>query len=103
MTSRTHETIRVGLRRIIRDQNVGVKQRLEAIKLLMRVEGLMMEAGKSSSPKNDSTNHRISEAKSNRLRELLAMANEQKAEWGLPEARDSSICTNLSSHQDADS
>jgi flagellar biosynthesis component FlhA len=41
MTARSHETIRVGLRRVIRDPNVKVKDRLEAIKLLMHVEGLM--------------------------------------------------------------
>jgi hypothetical protein len=41
MTTRSHETIRVGLRRVIRDPNVRVKDRLEAIKLLMHVEGLM--------------------------------------------------------------
>jgi hypothetical protein len=45
MTTRSHETIRVGLRRVIRDPDVKVKDRLEAIKLLMQVEGLM-EAGK---------------------------------------------------------
>ena len=47
MTTRTHETIRVGLRRIIRDPDVKVKDRLDAIKLLMHVEGLM-EAGKTN-------------------------------------------------------
>jgi hypothetical protein len=41
MTTRSHETIRVGLRRVIRDPNVKVKDRLEAIKLLMHVEGLL--------------------------------------------------------------
>jgi hypothetical protein len=41
MTARTHETIRVGLRRIIRDDNVSPKVRLDAIELLMKVEGLM--------------------------------------------------------------
>jgi hypothetical protein len=46
MTTRSHETIRVGLRRIIRDPNATVNERLQATKLLMRVEGLM-EAGKT--------------------------------------------------------
>lgn len=41
MTSRSHETIRVGLRRIIRDTSVSPKERLEAIKLLMHAEGVM--------------------------------------------------------------
>jgi len=41
MTARSHETIRVGLRRIIRDASVSAKVRMEAIERLMSVEGLM--------------------------------------------------------------
>jgi len=41
MTTRSHETIRVGLRRIIRDPSASVNERLQATKLLMQVEGLM--------------------------------------------------------------
>ena len=52
MTARTHETIRVGLRRIIRDHNVRPNTRMEAIKLLMRVEGLMEEGTPPISQKN---------------------------------------------------
>jgi hypothetical protein len=40
MTARSHETIRVGLRRIIRDQSVKPNVRMDAIKLLLRVEGI---------------------------------------------------------------
>ena len=40
MTARSHETIRVGLRRIIRDDNVSPKVRMHAIERLMYVEGL---------------------------------------------------------------
>jgi hypothetical protein len=54
MTTRTHETIRVGLRRIIRDPNASVNERLQATKLLMRVEGLM-ETGKIKSRKRPAT------------------------------------------------
>jgi hypothetical protein len=50
MTTRSHETIRVGLRRVIRDPNASVNERLQATRLLMRVEGLM-EAGKTKGRK----------------------------------------------------
>ena len=69
MTTRSHETIRVGLRRIIRDPGVRPNMRMDAIKMLMRVEGLMEGAGLA---KNKPVIARISEANSNRLRELLA-------------------------------
>jgi len=46
MTARSHETIRVGLRRIIRDKNVDAKALFEAVKLLMRLEGLVDEKGR---------------------------------------------------------
>jgi len=41
MTARTHETIRVGLRRIIRDDGVSPKARMDAIKMLIKVEELL--------------------------------------------------------------
>ena len=50
MTTRSHETIRVGLRRVIRDPNASVNERLQATKLPMRVEGLM-EAEKTKGRK----------------------------------------------------
>ena len=52
MTARTHETIRVGLRRIIRDQNVPVKERLRAIERLMYLEGLLDQNRHGATPKN---------------------------------------------------
>ena len=52
MTARTHETIRVGLRRIIRDDSVSPKVRMDAIELLMKVEGLMEVSPQRKSPKN---------------------------------------------------
>ena len=78
MTARTFETIRVGLRRIIRDQNVSTKQRLEAIKLLMRVEGVM-EGTRQTTPTKDKPGiGPTSEANAKRIRELLAETQEQK-------------------------
>lgn len=74
MTSRTHETIRVGLRRLIRDPNASAKERLEAIKLLMRVEGLM----DAEMPKNRPTIAPMSMANDNSLRELLELAEEKE-------------------------
>jgi len=63
MTARSYETIRVGLRRVIRDPNVKVKDRLEAIKLLMHVEGLMeteKTSGKAvSSPGKDTNSQEL--------------------------------------------
>jgi len=47
MTTRTHETIRVGLRRVIRDSDASANVRMKAIALLMQVEGLM-EPGKTT-------------------------------------------------------
>ena len=40
MTTRTHQTLRVGLRKIIRDPRASIRTRLQAIRLLMDVEGL---------------------------------------------------------------
>jgi len=53
MTSRSHETIRVGLCRIIRDPSVRRSMRMDAIKMLMRVEGLMEEAGSAKNKPGD--------------------------------------------------
>lgn len=78
MTSRTHETIRVGLRRIIRDQSVKPSMRMDAIRMLMRVEGLMDEANQSASSKNSLTIHQPSETNVKRMRELLAQTKEQQ-------------------------
>jgi len=78
MTTRTHETIRVGLRRIIRDPNASISERLQATKLLMHVEGLMVEASHFASPKNKPAIAPVSKATDNRLRELLEMAEEKK-------------------------
>lgn len=80
MTARTHETIRVGLRRIIRDTSVPPKMRMDAIELLMKVEGLMDETGHVASPKDKPTSARISDSNDNRLRELLEMAREEKTD-----------------------
>lgn len=78
MTARSHETIRVGLRRIIRDPNVSAKVRMDAIELLMRVEGLLDEKGHVVSPKNKPAIAPISEANAKRMRELLATEQEKK-------------------------
>ena len=68
MTTRSHETIRVGLRRVIRDPDVKVKDRLEAIKLLMHVEGLMdAEKKQDERPSTGSSDAN--------LRQLLDLAN----------------------------
>jgi len=68
MTTRTHETILVGLRRIIRDPNASAKQRLEAIKLLMSVEGLVGEEVVKQAPVAITPGY----PKSQRLIDLLA-------------------------------
>jgi len=67
MTTRSHETIRVGLRRIIRDPSASVNERLQATKLLMQVEGLM-EPSKTNG-KRDSIAR--SQPNAQELRELL--------------------------------
>jgi hypothetical protein len=41
MTARSYETIRVGLRRVIRDPNASLKAHMHAIKLLLYLEILM--------------------------------------------------------------
>lgn len=78
MTARTHETIRVGLRRIIRDQSVRPNMRMEAIRLLMRVEGLMEEGTPPVSQKNKPAIAHVIDANDKELLELLALAEEQK-------------------------
>ena len=69
MTARSHETIRVGLRRIIRDASVDPKARLEAIKLLMKVEGLMEDAWVNAPTQNKPSVNQSSEANAQLLRD----------------------------------
>lgn len=78
MTARTHETIRVGLRRIIRDQSVSPKMRMGAIELLMRVEGLLDVSPERKSRKNTPEIAHVTDANDKELRELFALAEEQK-------------------------
>jgi hypothetical protein len=74
MTARSHETIRVGLRRIIRDPDVSARERMRAIERLMEVEGLL----DAEMPKNKPTITAMSKANDNSWRELLALAEEKK-------------------------
>ena len=74
MTARTHETIRVGLRRIIRDDSVSPKARMEAIQMLMKVEGLM----DAEMAKNQPATARNSDANEKRLQRLFDLAEEKK-------------------------
>jgi hypothetical protein len=80
MTTRTHQTLRVGLRRIIRDPRASIRTRLQAIRLLMAVEGLPAFAKNRSAPthKNGAT--------SKGIRDLLAIVRKEKPEEGLPGA-----------------
>lgn len=71
MTARTHETIRVGLRRIIRDQSVKPNTRMDAIRLLMHVEGLMEKPGQPTWPKNKPSTQSPESPIHKRIRELL--------------------------------
>ena len=80
MTTRTHETIRVGLRRIIRDDSVSPKVRMNAIELLMRVEGLLEVSPQRKSPKNTPEIAHFCNANGKKLKELLGLAPEQKSE-----------------------
>ena len=80
MTTRSHETIRVGLRRIIRDPRASVSVRMRAIELLMQVEGLMQPP--KSNGKRVST--RSCEANIPNLRDLLAPEPEKESRSGLP-------------------
>jgi len=77
MTARSHETIRVGLRRIIRGRSVKPNVRMRAIELLMRVEGLMVGAGHRASSKDKPAGYVASEVNTSELRELLAEIREQ--------------------------
>ena len=74
MTSRSHETIRVGLRRIIRDPNASPKVRLEATKLLMSVEGLMETELRKNKPESTPVERPISQ----KLRELIERERAKK-------------------------
>jgi hypothetical protein len=94
MTARSHETIRVGLRRIIRDKNVDAKALIEAVKLFMRLEGLVDEKGRLVDekgrlvdekgrvvpPKNQPAIHHVSPANDKVLQELIELANREKTE-----------------------
>ena len=81
VTTRTHQTLRVGLRRIIRDPRASVRTRLQAIRLLIDVEGL------PTSTKNRPVSVAKNGSNSKKLKQLLAMAREQKPEvYGLPDA-----------------
>jgi hypothetical protein len=78
MTARSHETIRVGLRRIIREPNVSAKVRMQAIERLMYVEGLLDQNGHISLPKNQPGIWAISDANAKRIRELVAEEEGEK-------------------------
>jgi hypothetical protein len=87
MTARSHETIRVGLRRIIRDKSVDPKALFEAVKLLMRLEGLAGEKGRLLNekglvvpPKNQPATKRLSDANDKELLELMLLAEGKKTE-----------------------
>jgi hypothetical protein len=79
MTTRTHETIRVGLRRIIRDDSVSPKVRMNAIELLMRVEGLLEVSPQRKSPKNTPEIAHFSNANGKKLKELLELPRKEKS------------------------
>jgi hypothetical protein len=79
MTARSHETIRVGLRRIIRDDSVSPKVRMEAIQLLMRVEGLLDEKSYVVSTKNQPGINHVSDVNDKKLKELLALPRKEKS------------------------
>ena len=81
MTTRTHQTLRVGLRRIIRDPKASIRTRLQAIRLLMDVEGL------PTSTKNKPASVAKNGSNSKKLKQLLVMAREQKSEEVLPGAQ----------------
>jgi hypothetical protein len=85
MTTRTHQTLRVGLRKIIRDPRASIRTRLQAIRLLMDVEGL------PTSTKNRPALIAKNGATSKKLRELLELAREQKPQEGLPDASASAL------------
>jgi hypothetical protein len=76
MTTRTHQTLRIGLRKIIRDPRASVRTRLQAIRLLMDVEGFSVAKSKPSPMAKNGAN-------SKRLSELYALARERKPQEGL--------------------
>ena len=78
MTARSHQAIRAGLRRLIRDKSVGANVLMRAIERLMYVEGLLDENGHTATPKNKPGIRPISEANSKRIRELIAAEDEKK-------------------------
>ena len=78
MTARSHQAVRVGLRRLIRDKNVDPRALMKAIELLMRVEGLLDEKGHVVSPKNKLAISQEGDANDKRLRELLELAEVKK-------------------------
>jgi hypothetical protein len=80
MTTRSHETIRLGLRRIIRDPNASISERLQATKLLMQVEGLMEQARPFASTKNKPLVNQMSPANDKVLQELIELAEREKTE-----------------------
>ena len=76
MTARSHQAVRVGLRRLLRDKNVEPKALMKAIELLMKVEGLM----DAEIPKNKPTTAPMSKPNNNRLRELTEMTQVEKSD-----------------------
>jgi hypothetical protein len=78
VTARTHQAIRVGLRRLLRDKNVDPKALMKAIELLMKVEGLLDEKGRVVSPKNKHAINRMSDATDMELQRLYDLAQEKK-------------------------
>ena len=76
MTARSHETIRVGLRRIIRDPNASAKVRMHAIERLMYVEGLLDENGQPASRREKQP---VDKPMSNTLKDFLDRMNQEKS------------------------
>ena len=76
MTTRSHETIRVGLRRIIRDPSVSAKVRMHAIDRLMYVEGLLEVNGQPASRK---VKQPAEKPMSNTLKDFLDRMNQEKS------------------------
>jgi hypothetical protein len=85
MTTRTHQTLRIGLRKIIRDPRASIRTRLQAVRLLMDVEGLL------ASTKNKPASIAKNGATSKKLKELFARVREQEPQEGLPDVPDSSL------------
>ena len=80
MTTRTHQTLRCGLRRIIRDPQASIRTRKQAIRMLMSVEGLPTSAkNKPLAQAKSGVNH-------NRLKELAEELRKEKCEKVSPGA-----------------